>query len=69
MSVTRSSGIIATCRVMMPLTTMTRLLVRMNRSYYQSATCQATQPITANQSSTATVVSAPTFWPARKPAR
>ena len=56
MSVTRTSGIIATLRVTMPLTTMTRLLVRMKRSYHQSATFQATQPITANQSSTATVV-------------
>ena len=56
MSVTRTSGIIATLRVTMPLTTMTRLLVRMNRSYHQSATFQATQPITANQSSTAMVV-------------
>ena len=59
----------ATLRVMMPLTTITRLLVRMKRSYHQSATFQATQPITANQSSTATVVRPPTFCPVRKPER
>jgi hypothetical protein len=32
MSVTRASGIIATRRAMMPSISMTRLLVRMNRS-------------------------------------
>ena len=54
MSVTRSSGIMATLRVKMPDTTMTRLLVRMKRSNHQSATLNATQTmITAQISRTA----------------
>jgi hypothetical protein len=69
MSVTRSSGIIATLRVMMPLTTITRLLVRMNRSKYQSNTFHATQPITAIQISTAAVTRPSMFCRVRKPAR
>jgi hypothetical protein len=54
---------------MIPLTTITRLLVRMNRSKNQSPIRQATQNMTANQSTMTTVVSSLTSCLARKPER
>jgi hypothetical protein len=54
---------------MMPLTTITRLLVRMNRSKYQSKTRHATQPITPSQINTATVTMPSMCCRVRKPAR